>query len=194
MTAMNASYPVQLEVDPAVPQNRLAVLLRLILMIPHIIIWYFLGIVQEVVGLLSWIVIVITGRFPAGLHRFATGLLRWSARLNAYASLLTGVYPPFSIGEEPRYPVRLSVAEQTTGRNRLTALVRIILVLPHVIALAIVGILVTLVEIVAWLVAIVIGRVPDGLHALIAGYNVWGARVNAYFLLLVDDYPPFSMK
>lgn len=194
MTAMNASYPVQLEVDPAVPQNRLSVLLRIILVIPHMIVWYFLGIVQEVVGLLSWIVIVITGRLPAGLLGFATGLARWGARLNAYASLLTGVYPPFSIGEEPGYPVRLTVAEQTTGRNRLTALVRIILVLPHAIALAIVGILVTLVQIAAWLIAIVIGRVPDGLHAFIAGYNRWGARATAYFLLLVDDYPPFSMS
>lgn len=194
MTAMNASYPVQLEVDPAVPQNRLAVLLRIILVIPHIIVWHFLGMVQGVVGLLSWIVIVITGRLPAGLHGFATGLLRWGARLNAYTSLLTGVYPPFSIGEEPGYPVRLTVAEQTTGRNRLTALVRIILVLPHAIALAIVGILVTLVEIAAWLIAIVIGRVPDGLHSFIGGFTRWNERVGAYFLLLVDDYPPFSMK
>ncbi len=194
MTAMNASYPVQLEVDPAVPQNRLTVLLRVILLIPHLIIWYFLNVVQEVVGLISWIVIVITGRIPSGLLGFATGLVRWSVRLNAYGSLLTGVYPPFSIGEEPGYPVRLSVAERTTGRNRLTALVRIILVLPHAIALAVVGILVVLVEIVAWLAAIVLGRVPDGLHAFLTGYNVWGARVQAYFLLLVDDYPPFSMS
>lgn len=194
MTAMNASYPVQLEVDPAVPQNRLAVLLRLILAIPHWIVWYFLNVVQQVVALLSWIVIVITGRLPAGLHGFSTGLLRWGARLNAYTSLLTGVYPPFSIGEEPGYPVRLSVAEQTTGRNRLTALVRIILVLPHAIALAVVGILVTLVEIVAWLIALVIGRVPDGIHAFLAGFHRWGARAAAYALLLVDDYPPFSMS
>lgn len=194
MTAMNASYPVQLEVDPAVPQNRLTVLLRVILLIPHLIIWYFLGIVQEVVGLLSWIVIVITGRIPSGLLGFATGLFRWSVRVSTYSSLLTGVYPPFSIGEEPGYPVRLSVAERTTGRNRLTALVRIILVLPHAIALAVVGILVVLVEIVAWLATIVLGRLPDGLHAFLTGYNVWGARVQAYFLLLVDDYPPFSMS
>ncbi len=194
MTAMNASYPVQLEVDPAVPQNRLAVLLRVILVIPHVIVWYFLGIVQEIVGVLSWIVIVITGRFPAGLLGFAIGLLRWQVRVNAYTSLLTGAYPPFSVGEESGYPVRLSVARQTTGRNRLTALVRIILALPHIIALAVVGILVVLVEIVTWLVAIALGRVPDGLHAFLAGYNVWTARASAYFNLLVDDYPPFSFR
>lgn len=194
MTAMNASYPVQLEIDPAVPQNRLTVLLRAILVIPHWIVWYFLNIVQAVVGLLSWIVVVITGHYPAGLLAFATGLLRWQVRLNAYTGLLTGVYPPFSVGEEPGYPVRLSVAERTTGRNRLTALVRIILVLPHLIALAVVGIVVTLVEIVTWLVAIVLGRVPDGLHAFLTGYNIWGARAAAYALLLVDDYPPFSMS
>lgn len=194
MTAMNASYPVQLEVDPAVPQNRLTVLLRAILLIPHLIILYFLGIVQEIIGLVSWILIVITGRFPAGLLGFATGLVHWSVRVNAYGSLLTGVYPPFSIDEESGYPVRLSVAGQTTGRSRLTAFFRIILVLPHAIALAIVGILVGLVQIVTWLVAIVLGRVPDGLHAFLAGYNIWGARVEAYYFLLVDDYPPFSMS
>lgn len=194
MTAMNASYPVQLEVDPAVPQNRLTVLLRSILLIPHVIIWYFLGAVQNVVGLLSWILVVITGRYPAGLLGFATGLVRWSVRVNAYASLLTGVYPPFSIDEESGYPVRLSVAERTTGRNRLTALVRPILALPHIIALAVVGILALFAGIAAWLSGIVLGRVPDGLHAFHAGYNVWGARVTAYYLLLVDDYPPFSFR
>ena len=194
MTAMNASYPVQLEVDPAAPQNRLTVLLRAILLIPHLIILYFLGIVQEIVGLLSWILIVITGRFPAGILGFATGLLHWSVRVNAYGSLLTGVYPPFSIDQESGYPVRLSVAGQTTGRSRLTAFFRIILVLPHAIALAVVGILVGLVQIVTWLVAIVLGRVPDGLHAFLAGYNIWGARVEAYYFLLVDDYPPFSFR
>ena len=194
MTAMNASYPVQLEVDPAVPQNRLTVLLRSILLIPHVIILYFLSIVQNVVGLLSWIVVVITGRFPAGLLAFSTGMLRWSMRVNAYYLFLTGAYPPFSLGEEPGYPVRLVVAEQTTGRNRLTAFFRAILVIPHFIALAVVGILVLFVGIVAWLSGIVLGRVPDGLHAFLAGHTIWTARVTAYYLLLVDEYPPFSMS
>ena len=194
MTAMNASYPVQLEIDPAVPQNRLTVLLRNILLIPHWIVLYFLGIVQNVVALLSWIVVVITGRFPAGLLGLSTGLLRWDMRVTAYLLFLTGTYPPFSLGEEPDYPVRLVVAEQTTGRNRLTALIRAILVIPHAIALTIVGILVLIAGIAAWLSGIVLGRIPDGLHAFLAGHTVWTARASAYYYLLVDEYPPFSMS
>ncbi len=192
MTAMPSSYPVQLEVDAAVPQNRLTILFRAILAIPHLIILYGLGIAVMIVELLAWFAILFTGRFPEGLLRFAIGTSRWSARANAYYSLLTEQYPPFSLGEETDYPVRLLVEEQVEGRNRLTTFFRIILVIPHIIVLSILGIIASIVLLAAWLAGIVLGRVPEGLHNFLMGYSRWSARANAYGGLLVDGYPPFS--
>ena len=64
MTAMTSDYPVQLEIDPAAPQNRLTVFFRWILTIPHWIVLVFLAIAALVVWLVASLAIVITGRYP----------------------------------------------------------------------------------------------------------------------------------
>lgn len=194
MTAETPGYPVQLEVAPAAPQGRLGILLRAILMIPHVIIIELLGIALGVVTLLAWFTIVFAGRYPAGMLRFAIGVSRWAARVSAYGSLLTGRYPPFSLDEEEDYPVRLSVAEQVVGRKRLTTFFRCILIIPHCIVLYFLGIAALFGMLAAWLAALIIGRTPGGLHDFLAGYLVWTERVNAYGSLLVDEYPPFSFS
>ena len=192
MTATTSGYPVQLEIDPVGPQNRLSILLRLILAIPHLVVLYFLGIAVWIVGILAWFTIVILGRFPETLLRFTIGYNHWSARANAYSSLMTGQYPPFSMDAEWDYPVQLTVEEKTEGRNRLTTLFRLILIIPHAIVLSILGVIAGFVLIAAWLVGIVLGRVPEGLHNFLVGYTRWNARASAYGGLLVDEYPPFS--
>ena len=211
MTAMASDYPVQLEIDPAASQNRLTVFFRWILTIPHWIALIILGIAAFVVWLVASLAIVITGRYPERLLRFSTGYARWATRVSAYGGtlntdletyisvtggFLTDKYPPFTLGEAPDYPIRLHVQEQIEGRSRLTGFfpVRIILLIPHIIVLAILGIFVTLATIVAWLGGTVLGQLPDWLHNFIAGYTRWSTRVGAYFGLLVDEYPPFSFN
>src|ERR1039458_8301403 len=55
--------------EPA-DQNRLTVLVRLILAIPHLVVLYVLGIAAEVVALICWFAALATGRLPAGLADF----------------------------------------------------------------------------------------------------------------------------
>ena len=192
MTVMSPGYPVQLEVEPAVPQGRLGILLRWILVIPHVIIIQLLGVALSLVTLLAWFTIVFAGRYPAGMLRFAIGISRWTARASAYSVLLTGKYPPFSLEVEGDYPVRLLVEERSEGRNRLTTFFRVILIIPHGIVLYFLGIVASFAILATWLAALIVGRVPAGLHNFLAGYLVWTERVNAYGALLVDEYPPFS--
>jgi hypothetical protein len=47
--------------------------------------------------------------------------------------------------------------------------------------------------IIAWFAILVVGRFPQGLHGYVAGVIRWGMRVQAYFLSLTDDFPPFSL-
>ncbi len=109
---------------------------------------------------------------------------------------LTDKYPPFTFGEASDYPVRLFIEEQVEGRNRITGFfpIRIILLIPHIIVLIVLGIVLSILTIVSWLVGIVLGRLPDLLHDFIAGYLRWTTRVGAYGGLLVDQYPPFRMS
>jgi hypothetical protein len=95
-----------------------------------------------------------------------------------------------SLPPEP-HPVSLVVTDDLK-RNRLTVFFRLLLVIPHLIWLSLWGIAAEVVIVIAWVAALIVGRVPDGLHKFLAGYVGYATRVNAYVLLLADPYPPFS--
>lgn len=93
----STSYPVRLEIDYPDKQSRAKMFFRLILAIPAIFVVYFIGIAVSVVVTLGWFAVVVTGRYPRGLHTFAAGGLRWNTRVTAYIYGLTDRYPPFSL-------------------------------------------------------------------------------------------------
>lgn len=185
-------YPVDIEVDGPHPQSRLTVLFRFLLIIPHVIALYFLGILSGIVTLVAWFAIVITGSHSAGMSKLSTDILHWSIRATAYTYLLTDKYPPFSMGDDATYPVRMQLQPQLTGRNRLTVFLRIFMLIPHLIVLYIFQILAGVVHFIAFWVALFTGSVPAGMHNFLAGVLRYYLRYSAYALLLVDDYPPFG--
>ena len=77
-------------------------------------------------------------------------------------------------------------------RSRLTVFFRLLLAIPHLVVLALWGILVDVAVIVAWFAALFTGRVPGGLHDFMAAFVRYATRVNAYILLLADPFPPFG--
>jgi len=89
------------------------------------------------------------------------------------------------------YPVRL-VGGEDLQRSRLTVFFRIFLLIPHAIVLFFYAIGAMVVTVVAWFAALITGRVPDGMHAFIAGYERYYARVLAYGAILADPFPPFG--
>jgi hypothetical protein len=74
----------------------LGVAIKSLLLIPHVIVLYVLASLALVVTFLATIVILFTLRYPAGMHAFVVGVLRWTCRLFAYLFGLTDRYPPFS--------------------------------------------------------------------------------------------------
>jgi hypothetical protein len=89
------------------------------------------------------------------------------------------------------HPIGLILTDDLQ-RSRLTVFFRLLLVIPHVIVLYIWGIVACLAVIVAWLVAIFTGRVPEGLHNFIAQYLRYSTHVLGYLYLLADPWPSFS--
>jgi hypothetical protein len=185
-------YPVLLEVEPPAPQRRWTVLLRFLLAIPHLFVLFFLSVASAVVSIVLWFAILFTGRAPAGMLRFLYGVQRWSTRVSAYMYLLTDRFPPFSLQEEPRYPVRLTVDTLIEPRNRLTVAFRIILALPQSLIVGALGYLAQILAFLGWFAALFTGSMPLSFHDLIVAVLRWQVRVNAYSGLLVDRYPPFE--
>jgi roadblock/LC7 domain-containing protein len=77
--------------------NRWLPLVKWLLAIPHYIVLVFLWIAVVFVWLITFFAVIFTGRYPRGLRDFVVGVARWSMRVNAYALLMTDVYPPFSL-------------------------------------------------------------------------------------------------
>ena len=55
----------------------------------------FFALAWVITLIVAWFAILFTGRYPRGLFDFAVGVMRWSARINAYVYLMTDKYPPF---------------------------------------------------------------------------------------------------
>jgi Domain of unknown function (DUF4389) len=78
--------------------NRWLPLVKWFLAIPHFIVLAFLWIALLVVVFIAWIAIIFTGRYPRSMFDFIEGVIRWGARVVAYAfALVTDKYPPFSL-------------------------------------------------------------------------------------------------
>ncbi len=85
---------------PDVPRelNRWLPLVKWFLAIPHYVVLFFLDIGAFVVVIITWFVILFTGRYPRALFDFVEGVIRWHNRVIGYAFLLvTDQYPPFRL-------------------------------------------------------------------------------------------------
>jgi hypothetical protein len=78
--------------------DRLSSALRIIWAIPAAIITAVVGIAAEVVVLISWFAIVITGRQSKGMWDFVLKVLRMAFQLQSYILLMTDTYPKFGEG------------------------------------------------------------------------------------------------
>jgi Domain of unknown function (DUF4389) len=207
------AYPVSVDVEPLLTgRNRLTTAVRLILAIPHLILvggvgigtasrgdsrttagseGGLLGAVAVFLAIVSWFTIVFTGRHLAGIRQFTAFYLRWRLRVLAYLMLLEDAYPPF--GDAP-YPAAFEVADPPEPRDRLSVGLRLLFAIPHFVVLVFVLLGWTFTTIVAWFVILFTGVYPQALYGFGVGALRWRLRVEAYMLLMVDAYPPFSLR
>jgi Domain of unknown function (DUF4389) len=187
-------YPVSYDVTPQLTgRNRLTALFRIILAIPQLLIVSAFSYVAEAIAVIAWVAIVITGNMPRGLWNLGVGYMRWRTRVNAYVLLHRDEYPPFSMDEDAGYQASYVSGEFPQQRNRLTVLLRLIWMIPIAIYAAIIGFIAAILYLIMWLLIIITGSAPAGLYNFTVGALRVGARLEAYMLLLTDEYPPFSM-
>jgi hypothetical protein len=215
-----SEYPARLEIDYPEKLDRLTTFFRIIWIIPIAIILalvsgtgetvtntVFLNEAGEVIrrtrdtagGLVSGLavatalMIVFVQRYPRWWFDFARELTRFTARVGAYAALLTDQYP--STVEEQSVHLEIDYPDVEQDLNRWLPLVKWLLAIPHYVVLAVLGAIAVVVIVIAWFVILFTGSYPRSLFDYVVGVSRWSLRVQAYAVLLVTDrYPPFSLS
>jgi len=187
-------YPVTYEADYQSEQNRATTFFRIILAIPWIIVGVVYYIVAAFTHLFAWVAIVITGRYPQGLYNLNSGFVRYFVRTSAWIYLQTDEWPPFSISDDPGYPIRVILAPRAERQSRLSAFFRIILAIPMLIVSYAVNYVHQWIAVIAWLTIVFRGYLPEQLNTAMTFCNSFYARVYGYLALLTDDYPPIGVE
>ncbi len=151
-----------------------------------------------IAALVGWFACVARGRMPRGLRDLVAYAVGYSAQVSGYMLLLTDSHPSSdpALGGAialPDHPVRLSLSDRP-ARARLIVLFRLLLAIPHLVWLWLWSALASVAVVVAWLIALVIGRVPSWLHRFLAAYVRYSAHVFAFLLLVGGPFPGFVGK
>jgi hypothetical protein len=124
MTLLHDKFPAFGADDPASPvryearyteqANRLTTFFRYFTAIPAAIVMFLYMIAAEVLMIVSWFTIVITGRQPTGMFQFIRKAVRMAVAFQGYALLLTDEYPwPAVAAAEPSFGGGPSAPEET---------------------------------------------------------------------------------
>ncbi|MHB8684436.1 MAG: DUF4389 domain-containing protein [Dehalococcoidia bacterium] len=185
-------HPVAFDVAYPDRLSRGLIFVKWLLAIPQFIIVYLLYIVAEILAVLAWFAILITGRYPKSFFEFSSGVLRWQANVLAYVFLLRDEYPPFS-WEPGDYPLLLEIP-YSDRQSRFRLLIRLFAVIPNQIVLQFVTLAALFTTFIAWWAILFTGRYPRGPFKFAVGTMRWYERLYAYLFLLRDEYPPYSIN
>lgn len=207
MTTTPEPYPARLDIDYPETLDRFTTLVRVIWIIPILIVFSLLtasgtqtavtetgeqvtttsGGIGSGLFLATMLMILFRERYPRWWFDFARELARFTARIGAYAALLTDRYP--STVEEQSVHLEIDYPDVAQDLNRWLPLVKWLLAIPHYIVLAVLGIIAIFAIVIAWFAILITGRYPQALFDYVVGVGRWALRVQAYaFLLITDRY------
>ena len=188
-------YPISYEADAVLEgRSRLITFFRGIVVIPWHIVASIYGLVAYIAAIIAWFAIVFTGRYPEGLYNFNAGFLRMVTRVNGFYYLLNDEWPPFGGDEAPDYPVRVGVAPPLDQYSRLKTGLRIIYGIPVYLLALVQSLILGVCALIGWFAIVFTGKLPEGLFNPMRSATAYMTRAGAYFLLMTEEWPPFSLE
>jgi len=188
------SYPVQIDAASPLRFDRVQLALRLVIAIAL----GWVGISAGWLGCALFLalpviaaVVISTRGAQAYLDDAGPRVWRivtWLLAFSAYMLILTDRFPT---GEPTGVQVQIRPDGHPTTSS---ALLRLIMSLPSGLVLALLGIVSSVLFVVAAVMVLIEERVPAGILGFQRGVLRWQARLAGYHASLVDEYPPFSFE
>jgi hypothetical protein len=185
-------YPVRFDIAYADRLSRLSTLFRVFLLVPLWVVAWLLQYLAVPVLVVARIAVILKRTYPRWLFDAGAAYLAWTARFNAYVFLQTDHYPSF---DSPHSPVTLEYDyPDPRALSRWKGVIwRLVLVIPHLLALFCVFVAVIVVCWIAWFAILFTGRYPRGMFDFVTGAWRWYYRVTGYLFGFTDRFPPFSL-
>ncbi len=185
-----ADYPVHLDVERQEEYSRFMPLVKWLLAIPHYLVLIVLGIGAFFVAIAAFFAVLFTGRYPEGMFNYMVGVYRWGFRVVAYVYLMVDPYPPFTLDDDPAYPVRFDI-EYPEHVERWRPLITWLLAYPYLIVAGLIGYLGALMVFFAFFTILFTKRFSEGMFNIVRITLRWHARGSAYAGFMVTRYPPW---
>jgi hypothetical protein len=171
-------------------RNRLTVAFRAILAIPHMVVSTVWGYFVQILAFVQWFIILFTGKRNEGIWNLQQAYLGYYARVMGYISLLFDEYPGF--GTDPgNVPARSEISYEEPA-NRLTNALRFLWIIPAAIIYIFVAIASMVVLLISWFAIVITGQHPRGMWDFLLKSLRMSLQLQAYSLLMTDDYPKFG--
>jgi 2-(1,2-epoxy-1,2-dihydrophenyl)acetyl-CoA isomerase len=188
--APTEAHPIALVVRDDLRRWRLTVAFRALLVLPHLVVLALWGMLTLPVLVAAWLVALVRGRVPDGLHGWLARYVRLETHVYAYLFLISDPFPPFR-GWFGTYAVDLAVAP-AAPQARWKTLLRVILVLPAYVLAYVLSSVLQVLAFASWCTALVLGRLPRGLRDLMAYCLRYQQQTHGYLYLLTDRYPTLA--
>lgn len=141
--------------------------------------------------LIAWLCVMYEARVPVSIHRFLAGVVQYQTRVFAYAFLLADPFPGFTRRTSYPFDIGFAGPQRHSRRRALFYPVLLLwLLVPSILAIA----AMILMAPIAWLYALVIGRVPRWYQRAGTVLFSFLAQSLAFGCLVTDRMPMRSRK
>jgi len=191
-------------IDYSLKYSRVAALLRIcglfiIGMIPHILVNIVYSMVALILGFINWFLVAVTGEPVEAFTEIQENTLRRLLAFGACYMDLVEELPLYSGREDIDYPLQFDVT-YPVKYSRVLAILRLsvvgiyLLALPHILLLMILTIGSIPISIAGLICVLAKKTWPNMLFDPMVKYYNYSAKVNAFIIGLVDEYPKFDLE
>lgn len=188
---VSSEYPVDVDAQLLPEYSRFMPLIKWLILIPHYIALFFLGIGAIFVAVIAFFATLFTAKYPEGMWNYMVGVHRWALRVMAYHMLITDNYPPFTLEETPEDTVQLK-AEYPEHVARWRPLFAWLVAIPYVIVASLIFMVAQICSFFAFFTILFTKNIPAGLFNVIRNGFTWNLRAGFYTYWLSTEYPPFE--
>jgi hypothetical protein len=164
------------------------------IMLPHAIVQGVLGIGLMFIKILTFWVILFTGKFPKSWFEYNVKMMRYSLRVSARTLNLADGYPAFGLnGTDTQTEFDVTYQEEVSrGSMLLRAFFGVFMIIPHAFILIFRLIGVMFCNFIGFWAILFTGSFPQGMFDFIVKTFRWNFRIQCYLSYLTHVYPPFT--